>query len=135
FYIVKTMFIRVRLLNGLPEPLWYSVPKTYTHNSLTGLIVQVPVRNRIVPALVIDEFATKPHNLLFALKDIHAVEPLPPDEHYLPFLQSLSTYYQQDELHFIKRIHHFLVNKKEDVALEPNTPSNITHSTVQLTNE
>jgi primosomal protein N' (replication factor Y) len=129
------MFIRVRLLNGLPEPLWYSVPKPYTHNSLTGLIVQVPVRNRIVPALVIDEFTQKPHNLIFTLKDIHAVEPLPPDKHYLPFLQSLSAYYQQDTLHFIKRIHHFLVNKKEDVVLEPTTHNHTTSSTVQLTDE
>ena len=55
------MFIRVRLLNGLPEPLWYAVPTEYAQ-PLTGLVVQVPVRNRIVPALVIDEYAKKPSN-------------------------------------------------------------------------
>src|SRR5438309_3508210 len=108
------MFIRVRLLNGLPEPLWYSVPTNCNYGPLSGLIVQVPVRNRIIPALVIDEHTTKPHNLAFELKDIHGLEPLPADEHYLNFLKKLSEYYQIDALHFIKRIHHFLINKKEN---------------------
>src|SRR5947207_7924658 len=129
------MFIRVRLLNGLPEPLWYSVPTDYKNNSLTGLIVQVPVRNRIIPALVIDEHHTKPHNLPFELKNIHAIEPLPPDKHYLPFLHSLSSYYQQDTLHFIKRIHHFLVNKKEESLIIPSTIIHSTENSVQLTDE
>src|SRR5690348_9716525 len=108
------MFITVRLLNGLPAPLWYAVPQNLYTNTLTGLIVQVPLRNRIVPALVIDQCATKPYNLHFELKNIHAIEPLPEDKHYLPFLHTLSTYYQQDTLHFIKRIHHFLVDKKKE---------------------
>src|SRR5437870_3585315 len=108
------MFIRVRLLNGLPEPLWYAVPQNCNYGPLTGLIVQVPVRDRIMPALVIDEHRTKPHNLAFELKNIHGIEPLPADEHYLPFLKILGDYYQIEALHFIKRIHHFLVNKKEN---------------------
>src|SRR5438046_2146749 len=107
------MFIRVRLLNGLPEPLWYAVPEQYTQR-LTGLVVQVPVRNRIVPALVIDEYKNKPHNLAFELKDIQGIEPLPDDAYYLPFLKSLGDYYQIEPLHFIKRIHHFLIHKKEE---------------------
>jgi len=129
------MFIRVRLLNGLPEPLWYSVPITYKNNFLTGLIVQVPLRNRIIPALVIDQFNAKPYNLTFELKDIHSIEPLPQDEHYLPFLTALSDYYQQDTLHFIKRIHHFLVHKKEEPVITPHITSYSTESSVQLTEE
>ncbi len=131
------MFIRVRLLNGLPEPLWYAVPAQYTQHSLSGLVVQVPVRNRIVPALVIEQYTYKPHNLAFELKDICGIEPLPQDSHYLPFLKNLGEYYQIEPLHFIKRIHHFLVNKKEDALLIDNTASTIhsTHSDVILTDE
>jgi len=123
FLYSKIMFIRVRLLNGLPEPLWYSVPTNCNYGPLSGLIVQVPVRNRIIPALVIDEHATKPHSLAFELKDIHGLEPLPADEHYLSFLKKLGEYYQIEALHFIKRIHHFLINKKEsfDTFLETKT--------------
>jgi primosomal protein N' (replication factor Y) (superfamily II helicase) len=104
------MFIRVRLLNGLPEPLWYTVPEQYTQ-SLAGLVVQVPVRNRIVPALVIDEYTTKPTNLAFELKPIHGIEQLPEDPYYQELLKHLGNYYQIEPLHFIKRIHHFLIDK------------------------
>lgn len=138
------MFIRVRLLNGLPEPLWYSVPQQYTQ-SLSGLVVQVPVRNRIVPALVIDEYTTKPNNLAFELKSIHGIEQLPDDPYYQPFLQQLSDYYQIEPLHFIKRIHHFLIDKKEEplIAEQPyyaeatkgEQKKYTTHNTVTLTDE
>jgi len=127
------MFIRVRLLNGLPEPLWYAVPAHYPQ-PLAGLVVQVPVRNRIVPALVIDEYTTKPHNLAFELKDICGIEPLPEDPYYVKFLKSLGDYYQIESLHFIKRIHHFLIHKKED-ALLAEEKIHTTQSTVSLTDE
>ena len=141
------MFIRVRLLNGLPEPLWYSVPANLNNGSLTGLVVQVPVRDRIIPALVIEEHTRKPHNIIFDIKNIHGIEPLPADEHYLSFLKQLGEYYQVDQLHFIKRIHQFLINKKEsfDTFLETKTlrmsgkdekeTTHSTDSTVILTDE
>jgi primosomal protein N' (replication factor Y) len=112
------MFIRVKLLNGLPEPLWYTVPSNCNYGPLTGLIVQVPVRNKIMPALVLDEYATKPHSINFNLKEIHGLHALPPDEHYAPFLQKLAAYYQVDSLYFIKRIHHFLAHKQEDTSFD-----------------
>ncbi len=130
------MFIRVKLLNGLPEPLWYAVPQNLANKSLSGLIVQVPVRNRIIPALVIDEYKNKPHNLAFELKEIHGLEPLPADEHYQSFLQKLGEYYLIEAIYFIKRIHHFLANKKENeiiLALENKIHS--AESTVTLTDE
>lgn len=114
------MFIRVKLLNGLPEPLWYAVPQNLAHKALTGLIVQVPVRNRIIPALVIDEHTRKPHNLAFELKEIHGLEPLPADEHYHSFIQKLGEYYQIEPIYFIKRIHQFLINKPESELLPPS---------------
>jgi len=129
------MFIQVRLLNGLPEPLWYSVPKNLSNTLLPGLIVQVPVRNRIIPALVIEQYKNKPHNLAFELKEIHGLEPLPADEHYLPFLKKLSDYYQIDSLHFIKRIHHFLINKKETPLYNEDIVTHSTQSSVILTDE
>src|SRR5437762_4034916 len=108
------MFIRVQLLNGLPEPLWYTVPIPWNQTSLCGLIVQVPIRNRILPALVLNEYTSKPTHISFALKDICSIEALPDDPHYFSFLKTLSNYYQQEPHHFIKRIHYFLIYKKED---------------------
>jgi primosomal protein N' (replication factor Y) len=129
------MFIRVKLLNGLPEPLWYAVPHNLTSKPLSGLIVQVPVRNRIIPALVIDEHRTKPHNLAFELKEICGLEPLPADEHYQSFLHKLGDYYQVEPIYFIKRIHQFLINKPEATLITPEEKKYTTHSTVILTDE
>jgi primosomal protein N' (replication factor Y) len=112
-----------------------------------------PVRNRIIAALVVDEYKTKPYNLTFELKDIHGIEPLPADKYYLPFLKNLADYYQIEALHFIKRIHHFLIDKKSEETLryifeDKNTQGewgkeeNVTlkeqdplHSSVTLTDE
>lgn len=130
------MFIRVRLLNGLPEPLWYRVPTTCNYGPLTGLIVQVPLRNRIVPALVIDEYIIKPSIITFDCKEIYGIEPLPEDIHYLPFLKKLGDYYQIDTLHFIKRIHHFLTIKKEnELIITQEQQIHSTASNIQLTGE
>lgn len=134
------MFIRVRLLNGLPEPLWYAVPKQY-NQSLAGLIVQVPIRNRVVPALVIDEYKNKPAHLTFELKDIHAIEQLPEDPYYFNFLKKLSEYYHLDSLYFIKRIHQFLIDKtlqyifEDKNTNEQEKKNHTTQSTITLTSE
>ena len=141
------MFIRVKLLNGLPEPLWYTVPQNLINKPLSGLIVQVPVRNRIIPALVIDEHKNRPLNLTFELKEIHGLEPLPADEHYHNFLHKLGDYYQVEPIHFIKRIHQFLINKPENTLIieklhcarpelvEGYPRARINESTVTLTDE
>ena len=106
------MFILVRLLNGLPEPLWYHIPTNWQQSSLHGKIVQVPLRNRIVPAIVINEFKNKPKKITFTIKDAHAIEPFPDDPYYALFIKQLSIYYQVDELHFIKRIRQFVQQKQ-----------------------
>ena len=131
------MFIRVKLLNGLPEPLWYTVPQNLTNKPLSGLIVQVPVRNRIIPALVIDEHKTKPYNIAFELKEIHGLEPLPADEYYHNFLHKLGNYYQVEPIYFIKRIHQFLINKPEtELVIHKEEKKTYTAcNTVMLTRE
>ncbi len=129
------MFIRVQLLNGLPEPLWYSVPTEYHARHLTDLIVQVPLRNRILPALVINEYKTLPSHITYAVKDICTIEALPSDSHYMQFLHSLGTYYQQKTQHFIKRIHHFLAHKQEDVIASANAESVKIVNSITLTAE
>ena len=129
------MFIRVKLLSGLPEPLWYSVPHEYCNQSLSGLIVHVPVRNRIVPAVVLDVFQSKPAYVTFELKNIHGIEELPEDPHYRTFLNAVGSYHQVDPLLFIKRITHFLGDKKEDAIIAHDEKINRPKNSVQLTDE
>ena len=102
------MFIQVQLLKGFTKPLLYSIPKDWQKKNLIGTIVHVPMRNNIIPALVIKQYAKKPTFCHFQVKDAHAQEPFPQDVHYKNYIQKLAHYYQLDPLHFIKRIGSFL---------------------------
>src|SRR5690606_30926929 len=96
----------------------------------------VPVRTKIIPALVLSQHTEKPKNIYFTIKDVHAIEPLPSDKYYFPFIEKLSNYYHIDSLHFIKRISHFLLHKKnntEKIILPPESGNYV--STTSLTPE
>jgi primosomal protein N' (replication factor Y) len=116
-------YICVHILNGLPEPLWYVVPEIY-QRPLLHSIVQVPLRNRVVPAYVIIQQDTKP-NVPFALRTIEGIEPFPADSHYIPFIKQLATYHMIEPTDIVQRIKQFLkVDKQEEVLL----PTSLTHS-------
>ena len=119
------MFILVRLLNGLPTPLWYHVPDQWQQQQLLKKIVQVPLRNSIVPAIVINQYKNKPKGITFTIKDAHAIEPLPNDLYYDSFITQISKYYQVDQLHFIKRIRQFVQQKQ--VKHRASTVSHVQH--------
>ncbi|MGB8366882.1 MAG: DEAD/DEAH box helicase, partial [Candidatus Babeliales bacterium] len=105
------MFIHIKLLNGWQELLWYKVPPTW-QQILPGTIVQVPLRNRIVPAIIVSRQEKLPSNITFTIKDVHGIEPFPHDPSYIPFIKKLSSYYQVDDLYFIKRLRSFLQQKE-----------------------
>jgi primosomal protein N' (replication factor Y) len=113
------MFIQVQLLTGFSKPLWYKVPVHLAHMRLHNTIIQVPLRNQIVPAVVISEFEDHP-DVPFEIKELSGIEPFPPDVHYLPFIQKLSTYYQLEQLHFIKRIKKFLTQDEVNERVPKN---------------
>lgn len=109
-------FIHVRLLNGFPQPLTYSVPATINGN-LQGTVVKVPLKHMLVSAYVIaqvNELKIKPN---FEIKPMHSIEIFPNDQLHKTFLKQLSAYYQVDSLHFIKRIKQF-VNQEAEPALD-----------------
>ena len=106
------MFIQVRLLNGFSKPLLYKVPASWHAHELHGTIIQVPVRNQIIPGVVIGQYESKPPYVSFSVREAHAIEPFPTDITYYDFITQLSHYYQVDEIHFIKRVRQFLQQKQ-----------------------
>jgi len=132
------MFINVRLLNGFKENLLYSIPLDWDNKPVIGSVVHVPLRARIVQAVVIQTFTEKPTHMTFAVKAAHSLETFPTDTHYFTFIEQLAQYYQLESLYFLKRIRQFLYqNEKETAPLakyvqKKNAPSK---SQVQLTDE
>ncbi len=132
--ILICMFVYVRLLTGFNEPLIYKVPQSLTNQKLLGAIVQVPLRNRIVPAIVTDSHVEKPDGIKFAIKEITALEQFPHDPNYLTFLEQLSWYYQVEPMHFLKRMRQFL--KQKEIKHEVHEQKTYSQKTdVQLTDE
>jgi len=118
------MFIHVKLLNGYQEPLWYRVPARW-QPVFHGTIVRVPLRNLIVLAVIINKQNKPPDDITFTIKEAYALEPFPKDRFYTPFTKQLSNYYQVTELHFIKRMRHFL-QQKETKNRKKTSPDKLT---------
>lgn len=127
------MFIQVRLLKGFPQPLIYEVPQELQQKELLGTIVRVPIQTRIEQALVLHVFHYRPKTD-FSIRSITALEQLPHDPHYMPFIKQLAHYYQTSELHYLRRIYQFIAQKpvSADHAL---VPENTDIRSIQLTEE
>lgn len=113
-------FIHVRLLNGFPQPLTYSVPSSISHN-LQGTVVKVPLKHMLVSAYVVAHVEQLKSEPTFEIKSMHSIELFPQDNLYKTYLKQLGAYYQVDSLHFIKRIKHF-VNQEAEAPLEHTQP-------------
>lgn len=112
------MYINVRLLQGYQQLLWYQIPESLAlaEPITVGAIVQVPLRQQTVPAVVM-YITNKAPAVSFAIKEINSFEPFPADPHYTGFIKKLAAYHTIDETHFLKRIAHFVRKKpKHPVA-------------------
>jgi primosomal protein N' (replication factor Y) len=114
------VYIQVQLLGGLTTPLTYKIPDDWDHTDLVGKLVRVPVRTQKRTALVLSLYTEAElrnahsfaHQKSFVIKEALELEPFPADPHYHPFVTQLSQYYQTDQMHFIRRIQHFLRQKE-----------------------
>lgn len=107
------MLIHVRLLQYGQRVFTYSVPSDLESKIAPGILVQVPLQNRIVPAVVDALASNKKYN--FEIKSIISIYPFPADLHYDKFVTTMSQYYQVDKLYFFKRIQKFLTEKEKPV--------------------
>lgn len=131
------MYILVKLLQGYQEPLLYSAPDEWATEQLVGSIVTVPLRTKLVPAIITESYQHKPTTeRAFTIKQATSLEAFPHDAHYLPFIKQLAAYYQIDELFCIKRIKQFLTQKEQPIEHRSYTAAqHHESSTVQLTPE
>jgi primosomal protein N' (replication factor Y) (superfamily II helicase) len=115
------MFVFVRLLNGFSKILTYRVPDTLGNQDLTGVVVNVPLRTTICPAVVICQSEKHPEIKGCKIRDILNVEVFPQDKKYHTFINKISEFYFTKPSHFYRRIKNFLGEKpfKEMVNCMP----------------
>jgi len=114
------MFINVRLLTGFSKILTYRVPPEYTEKNLVGRLVQVPLRNRLVHALVQEQFKYLKKPLSFTIKELDSLDTFPDDKKYLPFITQLSDYQQIERTIFLKRLQQFLTLDEQREMINQN---------------
>ena len=130
------MYITVRLLSGYQEPLTYKIPDSWELSPIAGTIVSVPLRTKIVPAVV-----TAIHDCLpettrtFAIKDAHSIEPFPRDGRYVAFAKQIAHYYQIDEHFFTRRIRQFLKQKEQPETITKHDEKKESTKKIVLTDE
>ncbi len=114
------MFIEVRLLNGFKRTLTYRVPADQEQHDLIGQIVLVPLRKRLVHALVLQQTSELVEQPEFVIKDVHAVQVAPLDERYENFAHTLAQYYHIDVTYILRRLHGLLTSQSiQDVLVSP----------------
>ena len=79
-------------------------------------MVQVPIKQRIVPAVIIDIHTSIPHGS-FTIRPAHALIATPLDDHYYSFITYLAHYYVMDPVVLIRRLHIFVQHKKSSPEL------------------
>src|SRR6476646_8927798 len=114
------MYVHVRLLTGYENVLTYAVPAECTVTVAVGTLVRVPLRNRVVSALVVAASDVAPQ-AGYAIREILGVERWADDKHYYDYIKDLGTYYQTDYIHFIKRMRQFF-SAKQAVEVEAIVP-------------
>jgi primosomal protein N' (replication factor Y) (superfamily II helicase) len=108
------MYILVRLLKGYPKPLFYKFPDTLNKKNLIGKIVKVPIKNNMLPALVLKVYNSLPSSVNFEIRETIGLEKFPTDPLYNNFIKKISEFYFIKPIHFYQRIKKFLFqsNKK-----------------------
>lgn len=114
------MNVHVRLLSYGSKIFTYTVPQEWQHAITSGVLVQVPIKQRVVAA-VVESIADQKQKYEFALKAIISIFPFPQDEKYLSFINKVAQYYQIDQLFLQRRLQMFLAEQDEVVTCLANT--------------
>jgi len=103
------MYLLVRLLKGFPKPLTYKIPAHLKNKNLVGQVIKVPLKDKILPALVIGKQTKKPKDCSYKIKEAIELEKFPNDPNYYEFIKKISDFYFTKPLLFHQRIRNFLL--------------------------
>ncbi|MBI2344813.1 primosomal protein N' [Candidatus Dependentiae bacterium] len=105
------MNIHVRFLSYSSKTFTYAVPEELQDAITPGVLVQVPLKQRIVPA-VVESIAVEDCLYKFEIKPILSVFPFPDDSCYFLFISKVAQYYQVDQLFLQRRLQSFLIEQR-----------------------
>lgn len=111
------MFVQVKLLQGYQKILTYKIPESWDTKDLNDAVITVPLKNRVVPALVIKTLKHPPGFTVgrstvppkqFEIKEAVGKDHLPDDPLYANFIKKISQLYFTPPKLFYRRIRKFV---------------------------
>ena len=132
------MYVLVRLLKGFPRPLFYKVSSELDNNrNLVCKIVQVPLKEKNIPALVLKTYKNLPVGIDFQIKEVVGLNKFPKDSFYHEFIEKISKFYFTQPLYFYQRIRKFLFKgegkKSNNITIKQNDMDRKTKEEIVLT--
>ncbi|MBU1007885.1 primosomal protein N' [Candidatus Dependentiae bacterium] len=109
------MFVYVKLLQGYTKTLTYKIPLSWGDTDLTGSVITVPLKNKIVPALVVKTYHQLSQKSAFEIKEAVGKDHLPPDHQYAKFIQKVSQFYFVHPKKLYQRTQSFIYTKEQAV--------------------
>ena len=109
------MFVYVKLLNGFKKPLVYKLPEKMVGKNLINTCVLVPLRNKKLSALVIDQTLRLKEPANYVIKEIIGLKPFPLDQHFHRFVATIAALYFTDFLIFYHKLRQFMIKKEQPI--------------------
>jgi primosomal protein N' (replication factor Y) len=106
--------VQVRLLKGIQQDFTYSVPHDWELTTLVGSLVEVPLRNKKVPALIRQLLPADTELPTFTVKSLLKSYQFPRDPFYASFLEKASDYYCLESIYWYKRLRSFLGSEEKN---------------------
>lgn len=130
------LYAYVQLLSGFNRPFLYAVSAALAEHIAIGTIVVVPLKDKLVGAVVTSIHHQLPEKISYQLKEIAAIEPMPDDPLYQKFVKTVAAYAFVSTLHFSGRIKSFLHEQKTaDAKDSPSILPSMLTENVQLTDQ
>ena len=124
------MFVKVKLLKGFPKPLLYEIPSEWRDRSLRGVVIQVPIKNNIFPAIVLETYDKVPQNVNFNIRKISSIEPFPNDPYYNDYIKKIAELFFLQPHYFYQRIKSFLIKKEKKESTQSLSFVNLSFDTL-----
>ena len=130
------VYAYVQLLSGFSRHFLYTVSAALADRIEHGTIVIVPLKDKLVGAVVISIHQQLPEKVSYQLKEIAAIEPMPHDPLFHTFVKKVASYAFVSPLHFSGRIKSFLHEQKTAEAKDsPTALPPMLSDIVQLTDQ
>lgn len=132
------MFVQVKLLQGYQKLLTYKIPESWDKQHLEGSVITVPLKNRVVPALVVGIYSYPPEEGLYEIKEAIGKDHLPPDRLYSRFITKVSLFYFAPQKLFYQRMRMFVHTKEKSTSAREHSAAPRGHTQdriIKLTSE